>query len=71
MGAYPDPVPGFVDDLLRFGMAAGPTAGVLVIFWLAIRALLQADRRERAAETRFREQAGNTAPGHSSSSNAD
>jgi hypothetical protein len=52
-------------------MAVAPTAGVLVIFWLAIRALLHADRRERAAETRFRAEAGNAAPGHSSSPNAD
>jgi hypothetical protein len=52
-------------------MAVGPTVGVLVIFWLVIRALLQADRRERAAEARFRAQAGNTTSGHSSSPNAD
>jgi hypothetical protein len=71
MDAYPGAVPGFVDDLLRFAMAVAPTVGVLVIFWLAIRSLLQADRRERAAEARFRAGAGNSGPGHSSSPNAD
>jgi hypothetical protein len=64
-------VPGFVHDVLLIAMAVGPTIGVLAIFWLAIKALLQADRRERAAEARFRAAAGNPAPGHSSSPNAD
>jgi hypothetical protein len=75
IGTYPGAVPAFVDDLLsysvRFLMAVAPTAGVLVIFWLAIRSLLQADRRERAAEARIRGAAENSTPGHSSSPNAD
>jgi hypothetical protein len=64
-------VPGFAHDLLVFGMAVAPTAGVLAIFWLAIRSMVQADRRERAAEARFRAGAGNSTSGHSSSPNAD
>ena len=31
-----------------------PSAGVTFLFWLAIRAVFQADRRERAAEARER-----------------
>jgi hypothetical protein len=30
-----------------------PSAGVVFIFWLAIRGLIHADRRERAAQARF------------------
>lgn len=30
-----------------------PTIGVMIIFWIGMRALLQADRRERAAQARF------------------
>ena len=30
-----------------------PSAGVLLIFWIAIRAMLQADRRERIAQARI------------------
>jgi hypothetical protein len=30
-----------------------PTAGVLFMFWVALRALIQADRRERAATARL------------------
>jgi hypothetical protein len=30
-----------------------PSAGVVFIFWLAIRGLIQADRRERAAQARI------------------
>ena len=30
-----------------------PSAGVLLVFWLAIRAMLQADRRERIAQARI------------------
>jgi hypothetical protein len=30
-----------------------PSAGLLFLFWLALRALIQADRRERAAEAKW------------------
>ncbi len=30
-----------------------PTIGVSLIFWIAIRAIIQADRRERAAQARI------------------
>jgi threonine/homoserine/homoserine lactone efflux protein len=38
---------------VKFLFAIFPTAGVLFIFWLAIRAIFQADRNERAAEAKF------------------
>jgi heme exporter protein D len=38
---------------LAFLAALLPSAGVLLIFWLAIRAILQADRRERVAQARI------------------
>jgi heme exporter protein D len=48
---------------LAFLVALVPTIGVLFIFWIALRALLQADRRERAAQARIEaaERAGNRA----------
>ena len=40
-----------------------PTAGVTFLFWLAIRSMLQADRRERLALARAeRESAARTPP---------
>ena len=39
--------------MLAFVAAVIPTAGVLFIFWLGIRAMLQADRRERQAIARM------------------
>jgi len=36
-----------------FLVALVPTIGVLFIFWIALRALLQADRRERTAQARI------------------
>jgi threonine/homoserine/homoserine lactone efflux protein len=36
-----------------FLIAVIPSIGVLFLFWLAIRAILEADRRERSAEARF------------------
>ncbi len=39
--------------VLAFLAALLPSAGVLLIFWLAIRAILQADRRERVAQARI------------------
>ena len=34
-------------------LAIVPSAGVLFFFWLAVRAMLTADRRERAAHARM------------------
>jgi hypothetical protein len=34
-------------------IAVLPTAGVLFLFWVGIRALVQADRRERQAQARI------------------
>ncbi len=42
-----------VNGVLPFLTALLPSAGVLLIFWIAIRALLQADRRERSAQARI------------------
>jgi threonine/homoserine/homoserine lactone efflux protein len=39
--------------VLPFLTAVLPSLGVLLIFWLAIRALVQADRRERSAQARI------------------
>jgi hypothetical protein len=36
-----------------FLIALVPSIGVLLIFWVGIRALVQADRRERAAQARI------------------
>jgi hypothetical protein len=36
-----------------FLIALVPSVGVLLIFWVGIRALVQADRRERAAQARI------------------
>jgi len=49
-----------------FLIAVIPSAGVLFLFWLAIRAILEADRRERSAQARIEaaERRGN-APGGS------
>jgi threonine/homoserine/homoserine lactone efflux protein len=33
-------------------MAVIPSIGVLFLFWVAIRAILEADRRERSAQAR-------------------
>jgi threonine/homoserine/homoserine lactone efflux protein len=44
--AYPGGVTTFLIALV-------PTIGVLLLFWIGIRALLQADRRERAAQARI------------------
>ena len=43
--------------MLAFIAAVIPTAGVLFIFWLGIRAMLQADRRERQAIARLESRA--------------
>ncbi|MBI4941215.1 hypothetical protein [Kineosporia sp. A_224] len=39
--------------MLKFLLAVLPSAGVLFIFWIGIRAMLQADRRERLAQARI------------------
>jgi sorbitol-specific phosphotransferase system component IIC len=39
--------------VLQFLTAVIPSLGVLLIFWVAIRALVQADRRERSAQARI------------------
>ena len=39
--------------MLQFLTAVIPSLGVLLIFWVAIRALVQADRRERSAQARI------------------
>jgi hypothetical protein len=51
---------------MGFLVALVPSIGVLLIFWIGMRALLQADRRERAAQARIEaaERLGNrSAPG--------
>jgi threonine/homoserine/homoserine lactone efflux protein len=39
---------------VEFVLAIVPSLGVAFLFWLAIRAVFEADRRERAAEARLR-----------------
>jgi hypothetical protein len=52
-------------------MAVIPSIGVLFLFWLVIRAIIEADRRERSAQARIEaaERAAN-APGGSRGSEA-
>ncbi len=55
-GARPRPVPGpsrNLNGVMAFLIALVPSIGVLFIFWIGIRALVQADRRERAAQARI------------------
>ena len=40
-------------QVVKFLLAVLPSAGVLFIFWIGIRALVQADRRERIAQARI------------------
>jgi hypothetical protein len=44
---------------MKYALAIVPSAGVLFLFWLAVRAMITADRRERAAHARM---GGDTAP---------
>jgi hypothetical protein len=63
--------------VLGFLVALVPSIGVLLIFWIGMRALLQADRRERAAQARIEaaERLGNRSapvvPGESSGGNTE
>ena len=38
---------------MEYVLAIVPSAGVLFLFWLAVRAMVTADRRERAAHARM------------------
>jgi hypothetical protein len=38
---------------MKYVLAIVPSVGVLFLFWLAIRAMVTADRRERAAHARM------------------
>ncbi len=51
--------------MMRYVVALVPSIGVLAIFWLAIRAMVQADRRERIAQARIElaQQASAAGPG--------
>lgn len=42
-----------MDSVGDFLVALVPSAGVILLFWLAIRSIIQADRRERAAQERI------------------
>jgi threonine/homoserine/homoserine lactone efflux protein len=49
-----------------FLIAVIPSVGVLFLFWLAIRAIIEADRRERSAQARIEAaERGRNAPGGS------
>jgi len=52
---------------MRFLLAIIPSIGVLFLFWLAIRAVIGADRGERAAQARWeaaaREDSSRRGPG--------
>jgi threonine/homoserine/homoserine lactone efflux protein len=47
----------------QFLAALVPSAGVLFLFWLCIRAVVEADRRERSAQARFEADARRSAAG--------
>ncbi|MFN8078544.1 MAG: hypothetical protein U0Q19_03170 [Kineosporiaceae bacterium] len=49
--------------MVRFLTAALPSVGALVFFVIGLRALVHADRRERAAEARY-ERAAHPVPGN-------
>jgi hypothetical protein len=42
--------------VVEFLIALLPSLGALFIFWIGLRAMIQADRRERAAQARFEAQ---------------
>jgi threonine/homoserine/homoserine lactone efflux protein len=39
--------------VVEFGLAVLPSAGVLFLFYLGVKALVEADRRERTAQARI------------------
>jgi threonine/homoserine/homoserine lactone efflux protein len=43
----------YAEDVLTTLVAIVPSAGALFLFWIALRAILQADRRERVAQARI------------------
>jgi hypothetical protein len=49
--------------VLRVFAALVPSAGLVFLFWLALRALIQADRRERTAEAKWNREHGRTGAG--------
>jgi hypothetical protein len=49
--------------VLKVVAALVPSAGLLFLFWLALRALIQADRRERVAEANWNREHGRTEAG--------
>jgi hypothetical protein len=51
MGAYPRPV-------VKVILALVPSAGILFIFWRVLKALVEADRRERVAEAKWNREHG-------------
>ena len=53
------------EGVAPFLMAVIPSVGGLFLFWLAIRAILEADRRERSAQARIEaaERSGNAPEG--------
>jgi threonine/homoserine/homoserine lactone efflux protein len=38
---------------MKYLLAIFPSAGILFLFWLAIKAVIEGDRRERAAQARY------------------
>jgi hypothetical protein len=52
-----------LDSVLKVIGALIPSAGLLLLFWMALRAIVQADRRERAAEAKWNREHGGPAPG--------
>jgi threonine/homoserine/homoserine lactone efflux protein len=52
--------------MVAFLLAVLPSAGVLFLFWIGIRSLVQADRRERLAQARIEaaEAAARRSAGH-------
>jgi hypothetical protein len=51
--AAPAGCPTYPDGVVEFLLAVLPSAGVLFLFYLGIKALVEADRRERAAQDRI------------------
>ncbi|MDO5492414.1 MAG: hypothetical protein Q4F53_02235 [Nesterenkonia sp.] len=45
-----------MEDFWTYFEVLAPSVGVGLVFWLAIRAIFRADRRERASEAEMREE---------------